>query len=638
MATIAEIKKQYPQYANIPDKELADALYDKYYSKESKGDFYKAVGYNESWKEALGRGVDNLKKESQDPLNAVKNLGLGIAKGGSDIIDGSAQLLARGAAATSGYVAPGSSVDQFLQQELKNTEAFNQDREDRYQKATNGSVLAGVGRVGGNAVVPLGGVSKVAEAATLPSKIMAGAKVGALSGAVQPVYDMDQPGANFALNKTGQVATGVAAGSAAPIVSRVAREAAAATGKVVDNPLARIANDSLIKDRQKILFGNSVNPAADAQIIQDLATLKADPLRFQQVAGGQAAVGRSTATGIGGDYKEEVLNLMKQAGMKDDQITNLLNKNVITSADIASLPNTPAGKAAANALTLAVRADAMTKPVPSSSLLSPVRAAVDWLPIPRQIGQGINAALGGRTTGENAINKLTTPRNVAAAERTLANGSPADAIGNFETVIQKAMAQKATEAEAKAAQEAVQAGALKEANIAGMRMNRAPAGGAFQSLKQYTGMADDEIVDALRVLSNHPTLGKYADQIRQGGNTDNGALFAVQNAINGIQKRQGGILNQSAPGALSQGTVTVEGIRNPISYAANVKNAEEAVKLARDSAFKPELGQFATTVAGVKAPADKLALIQERLAKASDPAEIDYINKFVLPLANFGKK
>lgn len=637
MATIAEIKKQYPQYANIPDKELADALYDKYYSKESKGDFYKAVGYNESWKEALGRGVDNLKKESQDPLGALQNLGLGIAKGGSDIIDGGAQLLARGAAATSGYVAPGSTVDKFLQDELKKTETYNQDREDRYQKATNGSVLAGVGRVGGNAVVPLGGASKVAEAATLPSKILQGSIVGGATAALQPVYDMDQPGANFALNKTGQVATGVAAGGAAPILSRVGREAVAATGNVIDNPLARIANDSLIKDRQKILFGNSVNPAADAQIIQDLATLKADPLRFQQVAGGQAAIGRSNATGIGGDYKEEVLNLMKQAGMKDDQITNILNKNVITSADIASLPNTPAGKAAANALTLAVRADAMTKPVPSNSLLSPVRAAVD-LVSPPWIGNPLKAALGGRTTGEIAINKLTTPRNVAAAERTLANGSPADAIGNFETIIQKAMAQKATEAEAKAAQEAVQAGALKEANIAGMRMNRAPAGGAFQSLKQYTGMADDEIVDSLRVLSNHPTLGKYADQIRQGGNTDNGALFAVQNAINGLQKRQNGILKQANPGALSEGTVTVEGIRNPISYAANVRNAEEAVRLARDSAFSPELGQFATSVAGIKAPADKLALIQERLAKATDPAEIDYINKFVLPLANFGKK
>jgi hypothetical protein len=285
----------------------------------------------------------------------------------------------------------------------------------------------------------------------------------------------------------------------------------------------------------------------------------------------------------------------------------------------------------------------MTKPVPSSSLLSPVRAFIDWSPIPKNIGQGLNAMLGGRTTGENAINKMTTPRSVAAAENVLATrGSPADAIDNFGTVIQRAMAQKAAEAESsaaqKAAQGAAQAGALKEANIAGMRMNRAPAGGAFQTLKQYTGMADDELVDSMRVLSNHPVLGKYVDQIRQGGNTDDGALFAVQNAINGLKKRQDGILTQANPGALSQGTVTVEGIRNPISYAANVKNAEEAVKLARDSAFSPELGQFATTVAGVKSPTDKLALVQKRIANATDPAEIDYLNKFVLPLANFGKK
>jgi ribosomal protein L13E len=43
MATIAEIRQQYPQYADIPDVQLADALHQKFYSDMPKMDFYKAI-------------------------------------------------------------------------------------------------------------------------------------------------------------------------------------------------------------------------------------------------------------------------------------------------------------------------------------------------------------------------------------------------------------------------------------------------------------------------------------------------------------------------------------------------------------------------------------------------------------------
>lgn len=457
MASLAEIKKQYPQYAGIPDKDLADALYDKYYKDIPKGDFYKAVGYNESWKEALGRGVDNLKTEVQDPVAAAKNLGRGVVKGATDIMDGGAQLLTRGVAAGTNFVAPGSAADQFMQGEVKRVEGMNQAREDQYQKDTLGSVLAGAGRVTGNAFVPLAGASKVTQAATLPSKMAAGTRLGATAGALQPVYDMDQADASFAGDKALQIGTGALTGTAAPVVSRVGREVASATGRVVDNPIARAAENSLVNERGRFLFRDSVNPAADAQIIKDLANLRQDPLRFQQVLGNQAAVGRSNATGIGADYRDEVANLMKQAGMKDDQILNILNKSQITSADIASLPKTPAGEAAANALTLSVRADAMTKPGVSSPLLAPARFLTRAI-LPERPATAINTMLGGRTTGEANINNLTTPRSVAAAENVLAaRGSPADAIDSFSIIARQTAAQNAAEAEARAAQEAAEA-------------------------------------------------------------------------------------------------------------------------------------------------------------------------------------
>ena len=44
MATLAEFRAQYPQYDDVPDLKLADSLYDKFYSKMPKMDFYKSIG------------------------------------------------------------------------------------------------------------------------------------------------------------------------------------------------------------------------------------------------------------------------------------------------------------------------------------------------------------------------------------------------------------------------------------------------------------------------------------------------------------------------------------------------------------------------------------------------------------------
>jgi len=43
MPTIADIRQKYPQYADVPDVQLADALHAKFYSDMPKGDFYKSI-------------------------------------------------------------------------------------------------------------------------------------------------------------------------------------------------------------------------------------------------------------------------------------------------------------------------------------------------------------------------------------------------------------------------------------------------------------------------------------------------------------------------------------------------------------------------------------------------------------------
>jgi len=53
MTTIADLKKQYPEYSNIPDVKLADAMYKKYYSDKDEDEFYKLVFPNIAEKKEL---------------------------------------------------------------------------------------------------------------------------------------------------------------------------------------------------------------------------------------------------------------------------------------------------------------------------------------------------------------------------------------------------------------------------------------------------------------------------------------------------------------------------------------------------------------------------------------------------------
>ena len=62
-----------------------------------------------------------------------------------------------------------------------------------------------------------------------------------------------------------------------------------------------------------------------------------------------------------------------------------------------------------------------------------------------------------------------------------------------------------------------------------------------------------------------------------------------------------------------------------------------ALKSATENAPSQALAQFARKVAGTKSIADKEKLIADRIKNASQE-EADFLNQFVSPLTNFGKK
>lgn len=170
--------------------------------------------------------------------------------------------------------------------------------------------------------------------------------------------------------------------------------------------------------------------------------------------------------------------------------------------------------------------------------------------------------------------------------------------------------------------------------------SRRPLSGAFQELlpggRSGLNLQSDQAIDALRLTARQfkdRPLGQAAQDILRSGNVnDEAAFYGLQNQLRKLQER--GVVS-GQPGALSSATAN---IRNPVSYAEAVRTAGEAANLARANAPTKELAQFATRVAGIKAPADKAKAVADRMAKSSDPAEQAFLTQFVEPLTQFGKK
>lgn len=143
MASLAEIRQKYPQYANRSDQELADAFHTKYYSKLPKEEFYSKIGFSpnqepellqkpdfekKGWhgvgSDLLDKGLNSLLEIPNAVLNAPAEIG-----GAAHQIFGNNQDLS------------GTSQEQ-IQQAMKNG-IINQN-----QKRAGKNLLAGFGNLG----------------------------------------------------------------------------------------------------------------------------------------------------------------------------------------------------------------------------------------------------------------------------------------------------------------------------------------------------------------------------------------------------------------------------------------------------------------------------------------------------------
>jgi len=190
MATIAEIRKEYPQYSDMTDTQLADAFHSKFYSDIPKDTFYTQLGIKttpvSSMELMFGAGspiARTIKGAVVDPALAVNQLLASTGLFGQDIKRGATQLVSDvEQATTEGRARVGSS-------------GF-----DPYQ--TLGNVISPVNRLVGLTQAPLQGAGLMANIARSGS-------TGAALSALQPV---NAPVEQFAERKLEQMATGFVLG------------------------------------------------------------------------------------------------------------------------------------------------------------------------------------------------------------------------------------------------------------------------------------------------------------------------------------------------------------------------------------------------------------------------------------------
>lgn len=195
MTTIADIRKQYPQYSDISDAQLADAFYTKFYSDMPKQEFYKSINFSPE----LQRGRPTM---ANDPRILT---GREPAPSNETMLERAGRFLSTPAplvtpeqlgGSTVGRIAQGVldpllGVGQLAAQALGNETVSQRLREQeaRYQRAreTSGDTGFDLARIGGNILNPINYL--VPAAAT--GGLLRSAATGATLAATQPVYGKD---------------------------------------------------------------------------------------------------------------------------------------------------------------------------------------------------------------------------------------------------------------------------------------------------------------------------------------------------------------------------------------------------------------------------------------------------------------
>ena len=288
MATLAEFRAQYPQYNEVPDVKLADALHQKFYSSIPKMDFYKTIGIGA---EALIPGGEGRITGIPQPEVSMRDRIMGVIETPAALVGGLAGGIAAPIAGIYGQLtspAPQGSPEARAAGEAMAAKTRAQFYQPRTETARD--ILGAVGKVTEGLPPVLGGsLGTSLNALAIPSMQQAGAMVRpAVAQAVAPVRN--------ALTRKQPDMVGMGAASTA---------------------------EDLMRQQRLEQFG-----------IRATAGERERNLQKQQF---ESEVQRGAVTGISEDAKTALSEQMRrfEAGKKQDIVRNFERMTAETGAEVA---------------------------------------------------------------------------------------------------------------------------------------------------------------------------------------------------------------------------------------------------------------------------------------------------------------
>lgn len=340
MATLAEIRKQYPQYEDLTDQQIADGLYSKFYSDMDRGDFDRKIGLRPgwAWKGSIGGVAYDMMNAGADaegytpsaipfldPINAAANQFV------SNIPVAGAALTNAGNHVDAAFNNALAPVFGWEKQTPEDRARINQAEAERFPVAgATGAVAGAVSPMIALGLTPMG-ATFLGNTGPMGQRALMGAISGGTTAGLDTLSWGGSPDKAAA-----DTALGVAAGAVSPFIER----AAAPIGrwlfgqKPIDPGTRRVA---------QALDNSGIDPREMTQMLDSLGP-NAMPLdlsrNLTQQAGGVASVPGPASTTLADALtaRQFGTETMPGANMRIQQdVTGLLGDAPVPSRLLADI-------------------------------------------------------------------------------------------------------------------------------------------------------------------------------------------------------------------------------------------------------------------------------------------------------------
>lgn len=282
--TIKDVREKYPQYSDMPDDKLAEALHQKYYADMPRDDFNKKIGLSAKAPE-----------QPKDDMSGLEKFGVGVGYGMKQVGQGALQTVLQG-----GQYIRNKLGMESNQANVDKLQATIDSDKQAFKGLANESTTAKAGAIVGETIPALalpGGAAK-----GIVSRAITSAGQGAIIGGLQPTSEGESRGKNALVGGVAGAGTSAAmsaVGKAIPAAGKLAKETLGMTtgagpgaideaitgspmfkkalrGKMTGEEVVENAKDALsvIKDKRADSYKAKLSDVTDNKEPIDLAEIK----------------------------------------------------------------------------------------------------------------------------------------------------------------------------------------------------------------------------------------------------------------------------------------------------------------------------------------------------------------------------